>query len=270
VKIQFPTMRPNGIITFLTDFGMQDAYVGVMKGVVLGICPNTRLVDLTHGIPAQAVALGALQLRSAVRYFPDGTIHLAVVDPGVGSARAAVLAVTDRAVLVGPDNGLLAPAAAALGLRAVYRLERDQYFRQPVSHTFHGRDVFAPVAAHLAAGVPPDAFGAAQPALQPLGVPEARVDGGTVHGEVICVDRFGNLITNIPRGALAAFNASSVSVRIAGMTLSPLAATYAAVAPGAPVALIGSWDTLEVAVRDGNAAAQLGAAIATRVEVIGE
>ncbi len=263
-------MRASGIITLLTDFGTRDAYVGIMKGVALGICPTARLVDLTHEVPPQAVRVGALVLRSAVDSFPAGTVHLAVVDPGVGSARRPVLAVTEGAVLVGPDNGLLAPAAAALGVRTVRQLARDEFFRRPVSDTFHGRDVFAPVAAHLAAGTPPDAFGPELPGLQPLDLPEPRVEAGAVHGEVVYVDRFGNLITNIPAAALVSFRARSLSVRIADMTLSPLAATYAAVAPGAPVALISSWRTLEVAVRDGSAADHLRAGIATRVTVVGE
>lgn len=263
-------MRASGIITLLTDFGTHDTYVGIMKGVALGICPAARVVDLTHDVPPQAVRVGALLLRSAVDYFPDGTVHLAVVDPGVGAAREPVLVVTERAVLVGPDNGLLAPAAAALGARAVHRLARDEFFRRPVSQTFHGRDVFAPVAAHLAAGTPPDAFGPELPELQPLDLPEPRVEAGAVHGEVVYVDRFGNLITNIPAAALASFRAQSLSVRIADMALSPLAPTYAALAPGAPVALIGSWRTLEVAVRDGSAADQLRAGIGACVTVVGE
>ena len=259
----------SGIITLLTDFGTRDAYVGIMKGVALGICPAARLVDLTHDVPPQAVQLGALLLRSAVEYFPAGTVHLAVVDPGVGGSRAPVLVETERGVLVGPDNGLLAPAAAALRIRAVRRLARDEFFRDPVSDTFHGRDVFAPVAAHLAAGTPPEAFGPELAELAPLDLPEPRLADGAVHGEVVYVDRFGNLITNIPAASLTAFPARSLSVRIAGMTLSPLAPAYAAVAPGEPVALVGSWRTLEVAVRDGNAAAQLQAGIATRVTVVG-
>jgi S-adenosylmethionine hydrolase len=263
-------MRPSGIITLLTDFGTRDAYVGIMKGVALGICPAARLVDLTHEVPPQAVSLGALVLRAAVEFFAAGSVHVAVVDPGVGSARAPVLVVTDHAYLVGPDNGLLAPAAAALGLRAVRRLAREEFFRHPVSGTFHGRDVFAPVAAHLAAGTAPDAFGPELPGLQPLDLPAPRRAANAVHGEVVYVDRFGNLVTNIPAAALASFHAPVVSVRIAGMTLSPLAPTYAAVAPGAVVALIGSWRTLEVAVRDGNAAEQLQAGIATPVTVVGE
>jgi len=254
-------MQASGIITLLSDFGTRDAYVGVMKGVALGICPTARLVDLTHAVPPQAVRLGALLL---------GTVHLAVVDPGVGSVRAPVLVVTPGAVLVGPDNGLLAPSAAALGVRAVHRLERDAFFRQPVTRTFHGRDVFAPVAAHLAAGTPPDAFGPPLSGLQPLDLPEPEVQAGAVQGEVVYVDHFGNLITNITAAALASFRAQSLSVRIAEMTLSPLVSSYAAVAPGAPLALIGSWGTLEVAVRDGSAAAQLRSGLATPVTVAGE
>src|SRR5215470_9716131 len=117
-------MQASGIITLLTDFGSRDAYVGIMKGVALGICPTARLVDLTHEVPPQAIQLGALLLRSAVEFFPNGTVHLAVVDPGVGTTRAPVLVVTDRGFFVGPDNGLLAPSAQLLGARAVYRLER--------------------------------------------------------------------------------------------------------------------------------------------------
>ena len=262
-------MRTSAIITLLTDFGTRDAYVGIMKGVALGVCPSARLIDLTHAVPPQAVRLGALLLRSAVEYFPDRTVHLAVVDPGVGSARAGVLVVTERAYLVGPDTGLLAPSAAALGVRAVHRLERDAFFRRPVSQTFHGRDVFAPVAAHVAAGTAPEAFGGSLSGLQPLDLPEPVVESGAVHGEVVYVDRFGNLITNIPASALASFRMPTLSVRIGEMTVLPFAPTYSAVATGAPVALIGSWGMLELAVRDANAAAQLQAGVATRVTVAG-
>jgi len=260
-------MHTAPIITLLTDFGTSDAYVGIMKGVALGICPAARLIDLTHEVPPQAIQLGALLLRSAVEFFPNGTVHLAIVDPGVGTARAPVLVVTERALLVGPDNGLLAPAAALLGVRAVYRLTREEYFRRPVSDTFHGRDVFAPVAAHLAAGTGPESFGPLLPSLHALELSEPRVESDAVHGEVVYVDRYGNLISNIPAAALTTFNHRSLSVRIAGMTLSPIASTYAAVVPGAPVALIGSWRTLEVGVRDGNAASHLGAGIGAAVSV---
>jgi S-adenosylmethionine hydrolase len=270
IRVHLWFLFPMPIITLLTDFGAADAYVGIMKGVMLGIAPAARLVDLTHTVPPQAVRVGALLLRSAVEYFPAATIHLAVVDPGVGSTRTPLLVVTERALFVGPDNGLLAPAATMLGIRAVRRLANAQYFRAPVSDTFHGRDIFSPVAAHLAAGTPPDAFGDELADLQRLDLPEPRLEAGAVHGEVIYVDRFGNLITNIAASALNRFRPHSLSVRVAGMTLSPIGASYAAVAPGAPVAVIGSWSTLEVAVRDGNAAEQLRAGIATPVTVVGE
>ncbi len=260
----------SSIITLLSDFGTRDAYVGIMKGVILGISPSVRLVDLTHEIPPQAIRLGALVLRSAVEYFPEGTIHLAVVDPGVGSARQAALVVAPRALLIGPDNGLLAPAARVLSATSIHRLERQDLFRHPVSQTFHGRDVFAPVAAHLAAGVPPESVGPKIASLQPLDLPEPRAETGAVHGEVVYVDHFGNLVTNISAAAIAGFRPPDVSVRIAGMRVSPLAATYAAVCSGTAVAVIGSWGMLEVAVRDGNAAARFGAGVATPISVVAE
>lgn len=262
--------RPAGpIITLLTDFGGRDAYVGIMKGVALGICPTATLVDLAHELPAQAVRAGALVLRSSVEYFPDGTVHLAVVDPGVGSARAAIVVTTPRAFLVGPDNGLLAPAAARLGVRSVHRLSNESFFRPPVSPTFHGRDVFAPVAAHLAAGAPPEAFGEALAALAPLNVPEPVIEPSGMRGEVLYIDRFGNLVTNISAEALSAFRGSGVFVRIATMSPLLLTHTYADAAPGAPLAVIGSWGMLEIAVRDGSAAEHFGAGIGTPVAVAG-
>jgi len=265
-----PLRRTTGrIITLLTDFGGRDAYVGIMKGVALGICPTATLVDLTHELPAQAVRAGALLLRSSVEYFPDGTVHLAVVDPGVGSARAAIVVTTPRAFLVGPDNGLLAPAAARLGVRSVHRLSNESFFRSPVSATFHGRDVFAPVAAHLAAGTPPEAFGDALATLEPLDLPEPVIEPADIRGEVLYVDRFGNLVTNIPAEALSAFRGSEVFVRIAAMSPLSLTHTYADAAPGAPLAVIGSWSMLEIAVRDGSAAEHFGAGIGTPVTVAG-
>jgi S-adenosylmethionine hydrolase len=250
--------RAAGLVTLLTDFGTADAYVGIMKGVALGVRRDLTLIDLTHAVPPQAVSVGALLLRSAVPYFPPGSVHCAVVDPGVGTARAGIAVVTDAAVLVGPDNGLLSPAAAALGgARAVYGLENAALFRQPVSATFHGRDVFAPVAAHLAAGLEPAALGPRRGAPASLVLPEPTLSADALRGEVIHVDRFGNLLTNIGAEALAAFRAPTVSVTVAGMSVA-LAATYAAVAPGALLALVSSWGTLEVALRDGSAAARLG------------
>jgi hypothetical protein len=257
----------NGIITLLTDFGTRDVYVGVMRGVILAIAPRARLVDLTHEVPPQDVFAGAMLLRSAVEAFPDGTVHLAVVDPGVGSAREPVAVFTERGILVGPDNGLLQPAAERLGLCEVRRLDREELFRHPVSRTFHGRDIFAPVAAHLASGLAGTSVGSLCAGLHPLPMPAVRRAAGALHGEVIHVDHYGNLITNIAAGEILNFPADRVSVRIAGVSISPVSPSYAAVSEGALLAIIGSWGTLEIAVRDGSAAGRLAVGRGTAVTV---
>jgi S-adenosylmethionine hydrolase len=259
-------MKPNGIVTLCTDFGTRDAYVGIMKGVLLSIAPALRLVDLTHEVPPQSVEIGALVLRNAVEFFPRGTVHLAVVDPGVGSARAALLAVTENGFLVGPDNGLLHPAATAMGLREVRRLERPEFFRRPVSRTFHGRDVFAPVAAHVARGVEPRRFGPTCE-MEPLHLSSPVREGGSIQARVIYVDHFGNLVTNVDAADLGTFPSQQVSASVDEVTVSPLVASYAAADPGAPLLVLGSWGLLEVAVRDGNAAEVLRAGVGTPVVV---
>ncbi len=246
---------------------MRDAYVGIMKGVALGICPAAHLVDLTHAVPPQAIGVGALVLRSAVPYFPDGTVHCAVVDPGVGGARRAVAVRTPRAVLVGPDNGLLAPAAAALGgVTAVHAIENAALCGAAIGRTFHGRDVFAPVAAHLAAGAALVDVGPPLTALTPLSLPAPRAEAGGVHGEVVYIDHFGNLLTNIDRAAFSGFRTQTLSVRVHDVIV-PLVTTYGDVASGSALALWSSWDTLEIAVRDGDAARHFGARLGTVVTV---
>lgn len=263
-------MHSSSIVTLLTDFGTVDPYVGLMKGVMLGIAPDLRCVDLTHAIAPQAVTVGALVLRGAVAYFPPGAIHVAVVDPGVGSARRPVLAVCDRGYLIGPDNGLLAPAAAVLGMREIRALDDARFFREPVSQTFHGRDIFAPVAAHLANGTSPSAFGPALEALTPLALPEPAVSGGGIAGEVVYVDRFGNLITNVDRARIARFRGRTLSVTIRGTLVAGPVAAYAAVPEGTALAIVGSWGTLEIAVRNGSAADYFAAGAGTPVTVAWE
>jgi S-adenosyl-L-methionine hydrolase (adenosine-forming) len=254
------------IITLLTDFGSRDAYAGVMKGVILGICPEARLIDLSHSVPPQNVAAGALLLRGAAPYFPAGTIHVAVVDPGVGGRRAAILVQTPRAMFVGPDNGLLHPAATAFGVQRVIELSRSEYHLPEVSRTFHGRDVFAPVAAHLANGVAPDAFGAPRHGLESLDLPLPSPTAEGVRGEVIHVDHFGNLVTNLTRQDLG-FPGREVSISIAESAPIPLVGTYGEVEIGELLALIGSGGNLEIAVRDGSAAERLVAAAGAAVQV---
>jgi hypothetical protein len=261
---------PSGLITLLTDFGPDDAYVGTMKGVILRINPDVRLVDLTHAVPPQRILAGALMLRNAVGFFPDGTIHLAVVDPGVGSARRPILIETDRGFLVGPDNGVLCPAAAVMGRRGVRSLANEKFFLHPVSQTFHGRDIFAPVAAHLSRGVTPEELGPVLDLIVALELPVPRRSGGTIAGEVVHVDHFGNLMTNISADALPHFPAQQVCVSIGGTSIGTLLAMYSAAPEGAPLALVGSWGTVEIAVRNGSAAKMFTAAPGTPVTVVVE
>lgn len=230
------------VITLLTDFGTADGYVGEMKGVLLSSAPDATLVDITHDIPPQDVEAARLTLARVWRRFPAGTVHLVVVDPGVGTDRAALAVASDERFLVGPDNGVLSPALLISGTRVV-TLDAPSN----ASATFHGRDVFAPAAGRLASGVPIETLGA--PAMQPRirRTPEPRRTGdGALLGEVITIDRFGNAITNL-------VGLRTGTVEAAGLSL-PLRRTYGEAAVGAPVAIVGSSGLIELAVRDGNAA----------------
>ena len=237
-------MRP--IITLLSDFGTADGYVAEVKGTMLSRAPESVIVDVAHDVPAHDIEAGRLAIARYWRKFPSGTVHFAVVDPGVGSARRPLAVESDGRYLVGPDNGLLSPALLLAGAKAV---------ELPVSSgaapTFHGRDVFAPAAALLAAGSPLDALGS------PVADPEIRrtrearrIADGAIEGVVITVDRFGNAVTN-----LLAAHGGVVEV---GALRLPILRTYADVAPGTPLALVGSSGLIEIAVRDGNASALLG------------
>ena len=234
------------VVTLLTDFGTADGYVAEVKGTILSRAPEAVLVDVTHDLPAQDVEAGRLALARYWRKFPPGTVHLAVVDPDVGSARPALAVASDGRFLVGPDNGILSPALLVGGARAV---------ALPVppsaSPTFHARDVFAPAAAMLASGSPVDALG--KPVDDPVirRTAEARrLPDGAIEGQIIAVDRFGNAVTN-----LVAAHGGVVEV---GTLKLPVRRTYADVTPGMPLALSGSSGLVEIAVRDGNAAASLG------------
>jgi S-adenosyl-L-methionine hydrolase (adenosine-forming) len=243
------------IITLTTDFGLADGYVGIMKGVILGIARDVGLVDLSHEVPPQDVREAIYLLEGAAPYFPDGAIHLAVVDPGVGSERRALIVRTERARYVGPDNGLFTRPLAEPGAQA-WELNRPEFWLPHVSRTFHGRDIFAPAAAHLANGTPPDAMGTpiANPVRLSIAGPN-RAPDGVLRGHVVHVDRFGNLITDVPAAWLAGIG---WRCRIAGETITGIGSTYAAAGPGALLMLAGSGGTLEIAERDGNAARRLG------------
>ncbi len=248
------------IITLTTDFGTQDPYVGVMKGVILGITPQVTIVDITHHVPPQDVWTGAYVLNSAVPYFPEKSIHVAVVDPGVGTERRALAVRTERAYYVAPDNGVLSPIYDNEQVLEIVHLTNRTYWLTRVSHTFHGRDVFAPVAAYIARGVPLSALGAPLNLEEVVRLkwPAARVENdGTVRGIVVHVDHFGNIVTNIPASMLEG-PAETWEFEVNGHRVRGLRSAYAEVNVGEALALIGSNDTLEFSIREGNAAATWG------------
>jgi S-adenosylmethionine hydrolase len=249
------------VVTLLTDFGLDDTYVGQVKGAILSVAPEATLVDLTHSVAPQDVQAGAFLLWSAVEPFPAASVHLAVVDPGVGSARRAIALRCARGdVFVGPDNGLLVPAVERLGgVRASVELTETAYWRPNASSTFHGRDIFGPVAGRLAAGLPLEYLGQAiADVRRPFALPEPR----GLKGEVVHVDTYGNLITNVPAHSLP----DRFHVRLGGYQIEPVD-IYAAAAPGALIALIGSAGLLEISARNGSAAAVTGATRGTPVSV---
>lgn len=263
--------RPNGLMTFTTDFGLQDGYVGAMKGVALSLDPDLRVVDICHLVPPQHVRRGALVMRAACRWFPEGTVHVGVVDPGVGSERAEIVATAGGHLFVGPDNGLFDPAlrklVAAGGHLECWRIREHRYLPTEISKTFHGRDIFTPTAAALAAGLLiPDEIG------EPLGgplvqlhLPEPYMREERLVGEVIDVDRFGNAITNIEAGAGGIAEAVLPSADDLRLLVR---GAYSEVPPGEPVALVGSDGLLEVGIRDGSAAFKLKLGVGSPVEAV--
>lgn len=252
-------MKPSGIVTLLTDFGMEDPYAAMMKGVILSIHPGARLIDITHQIPPGAVTDAARILSDASAFFPNGTVHVAVVDPGVGTDRRAIAVIARSHLFVGPDNGILWPVIEADPGATIIHLRETRYFLPRISCTFHGRDVFAPAAGHLAKGVDPHEMGTVihDPVRLQLDLP--RREGGCLWGQVVRVDRFGNLITNIRREEMAAFlEGSRPVVNIGDLRIEGMAETYGQGEGGAVMALFDSSGRLEIAVRSGRAADLLG------------
>lgn len=250
------------LITLLTDFGTEDTYVGVMKGVIASLCPDARVIDLTHEVPPQDIATGAFLLDISVDYFPEGVIHVAVVDPGVGTTRRPVALRTPRALFVGPDNGIFTLVLQRYKLLQAVCLDNPRYHLPGPSATFHGRDIFAPVAAHMARGVPLEEVGTPLTRLQRLPLPRVRVDWQGIRATVVHIDRFGNAITNLTRADYEAWRSrwdvKEPAVEVSpGAGLLPIHRTYGDVPRGQPLALFGSSDRLEVAVNGGNAAQML-------------
>jgi S-adenosylmethionine hydrolase len=248
------------IVTLTTDFGTVDGYVGAMKGVVLSLAQDAATVDITHDIPRHDIAAGAFALAQAAPLFPPGTVHVAVVDPGVGGPRADIVVEAGGSFFVGPDNGLL--ALAARGPRVAHVIERTEFRRPRVSPTFHGRDVFAQTAGLLARGAHPREAGPVLPTIQELGLPLPEPDrpsGTGAAAVVVHVDAFGNLITSLP-GDLLVPGSPLALVPSHGRRPIPLRAglTYSEVEPGELVAYVGSAGLVEIAVRDGSAAESTG------------
>jgi len=261
-------------IALLTDFGYRDHYAGVMKGVLASIAPGAALLDISHGIPPQSIAAGAIALGESWRFFPTRTVFLVVIDPGVGTSRLPIAVETRAGVrFVGPDNGVLSLAARAAGIRCAVRLESTRHRLAKPASTFHGRDIFAPAAAFLSRGTPLDALGSKLTRIKPLQLPKPDASDGAIRGEVLYVDAFGNLITNISRRDVArlqsSFPGKQVSVRIKHGAPMKILSTYGEARSGAILATFGSFELLEIAVRDASAATRLscgvGAAVVARV-----
>ncbi|MBQ12240.1 MAG: S-adenosyl-l-methionine hydroxide adenosyltransferase [Planctomyces sp.] len=274
-------MAPPPVI-LTTDFGLSDPYAGVMKGVVLSINPAATLIDLTHNIQPQNIRQGSFVLAASHRFFPPKSIHVAVVDPGVGTDRMAILLVTSEASFLAPDNGLLSgvlkdyldtppPNSSRVPLPPslnAYQLTNSEYWLHPVSNTFHGRDIFSPVAAHLSLGVPPEAFGQPLQDLAWLPTPTPTRENDCLTGEVIYADHYGNLVTNIPLEALA--KGTEIIVEIKGRKIVGLSKTFQLPANSSEerlLALGGSLGYLEIAVQNGSAATLMNAGPGEAVRV---
>lgn len=265
------TTRP--IITILTDFGTNDGYIGTMKGVILGIVPDAQIIDISNQIQPQNILQAASVLSDAYRYFPAHTVHLVVVDPGVGSARDPIAMQTPNGIFVSPDNGVLTYVRLETESIHTVRLDNPAYWLPTPSSTFHGRDIFSPAAAHLASGVPIKKMGSARDDITILPLPRITITPTAITGEAIRIDHFGNVLTNIAsfqwiddntlelqptyptKGTTAPvrISASHVQVTVGWHTLTGIYHTYSDVAPGQHVALIGSRGELEIALNQGNA-----------------
>lgn len=246
------------IITLTTDFGTRDWFVGTMKGVVLGIHPRATIVDLTHEVPPGDIRAGAFTLMAGCRYFPKGTVHLAVVDPGVGSERRAIGVQTASYTFVGPDNGVLSWALTREKIKAIRQLENPKYFLKTISRTFHGRDIFAPVAAHLSCSLPLKKLGRELKSYVQLPWPKLTKRRGEIRGEIIHIDHFGNAITNIGAELLPIGRKTSCAAIGKRKVYCGLAEFYGAVPADSPAAVIGSSGFLEIVVNGGLAARRFG------------
>ena len=259
------------IITLLTDFGARDYFVGAMKGVILSINPDAQIVDLTHEIPPQDIEAAAFNLLSCYRNFPERTIHVAVVDPGVGSDRRAIIVECADQFFVGPDNGLFSWIAEREGIWTATHITNQRFFRRPVSNTFHGRDIFAPVAAALSSGRQPRELGPALTDIVRLeSLEPTAINENTFEGRIIHIDRFGNCVTNFTRETLESRGvATAWRMTISGQEISSLRSFFADSGPNEAFAVVGSAGFIEICVRNGSAAELLNVHRGERVRLTG-
>jgi S-adenosylmethionine hydrolase len=257
------------VVALLTDFGSQDHYAGVMKGVILGICPDVTLVDISHELPPHDITLAAHELAATAKYFPAGTIFLVVVDPGVGTARRGLAAEAGDRRFVAPDNGVLTAVFQETPPKRVVELTERRYARPTVSRTFEGRDRFAPAAAWIAKGTDLNAFGRTVSDYRVLDLPQPSLDDGVLRGVVIRVDRFGNVVTNVDRRSYErlATSQTALQLTVRGTPIPRIVSTYADIAAGEIGALFGSTDRLECSAHAASAAEQLGVSVGDPVEL---
>ncbi|MFX0068681.1 MAG: S-adenosyl-l-methionine hydroxide adenosyltransferase family protein [Promethearchaeota archaeon] len=264
-------MKASPIITLLTDFGTRDPYVAAMKGTILKICAEAKIVDISHEVPRFNIRHAAFLLLQTTQYFPEWTIHVVVVDPGVGTSRRRLIIETKKNFFIGPDNGVLIPVAEREGISKIVEIKSTEYMLSEVSKTFEGRDVFAPVAAHLASGTPLESFGNIIKNVVKHPFPNPSVSQAGISGEVIHIDGFGNLITNMSNEHLRAKNirfGEVIAVSIHDRTYKiPFLRTYGDSGKGGYLAMIGSSGFLEIAIDQGNAAHDLGVEVSAKIFV---
>jgi len=257
------------VVSLITDFGLRDNFVGLIKAVILKINPKSQIVDICHDIKPQDISEAAFLLKNSFRYFPSGTVHLVVVDPGVGSKRKKILVKTKNYFFIAPDNGVLSLALRDERPLKIIEITNKKYFLKPTSDTFHGRDIFAPVAAYLSKGENIQKFGKPAKSFKTLELPRIKVSNHELNGEIVYIDRFGNLVSNIDKYALRKFIKNKrFKISIKNKTIDKLSSSYCAGTHFGPLALIDSFNLLEIAINCGSARDYLRVAKGEKIKVI--
>ncbi|MCX7662000.1 MAG: S-adenosyl-l-methionine hydroxide adenosyltransferase family protein [Candidatus Omnitrophica bacterium] len=256
-------------ISLLTDFGLSDNFVGVMKAVILKINPSVSIIDISHNIEPQNVFQASFLLKHSFKYFPKGTIHLAIVDPGVGTDRKAILVKTRNYFFIAPDNGVLSLTLEEESPQEIIQIDNPKYFLKPVSHTFHGRDIFSPVAGYLSRGISIYNFGKPIKKIKKIHFPKPEIKKDKLYGQIIYIDNFGNLVTNISKDTFLGFvRKRKFVLRIRNKIINRISTSYQDSDKKETIALFNSFDSLEISIREGSAKEALKAEISTPIEII--